>query len=358
MNVYKQVAGAVSIDIRGAKGPNAITINGTYDPTDEICNDWPVYQKRGDPNKWMEFFNQSKKWYIKATTDRGKARGWLRLASDPTTTPEHCTSICEVWDGSKWTSQASVSIVTAKRRHEEDMNSGSVRRIRATPVRISGATGPSGPSINGIYEPTDEICGGWPVYRKKDDSEKWLEYIVASHEWYVKPTADKGKPEGWMCISSDPPTRPELTKGVCDVWDGEKWMSQSTVKITPLPGYFRGMTEVQIFCNEEIRKSHDKFTNTLSRTIKLLQSSIPPEKIAEGNQQLMTMNAEIEHKLVSLKAQREKERERERKEQSELLSAKEVGEFEDDEEEEEDEEEVEDEDEEEDEEEEEYDDEA
>lgn len=58
MHVYKQVAGAVSIDIRGAKGPNAITINGTYDPTDEICNDWPVYQKRGDPNKWMEFFNQ------------------------------------------------------------------------------------------------------------------------------------------------------------------------------------------------------------------------------------------------------------------------------------------------------------
>ncbi len=75
MNVYKQVAGAVSIDIRGAKGPNAVTINGTYDPTDEVCNDWPVYQKRGDVNKWLEFFNQSNKWYIKATNDKGKARG-------------------------------------------------------------------------------------------------------------------------------------------------------------------------------------------------------------------------------------------------------------------------------------------
>lgn len=63
---------AVSIDIRGARGPNAVneinllmftltyltllcivkvTINGIYDPTDEICNDWPVYQKRGDANK-------------------------------------------------------------------------------------------------------------------------------------------------------------------------------------------------------------------------------------------------------------------------------------------------------------------
>ena len=59
------------------------------------------------------------------------------------------------------------------------------------------------------------------MYRKKDDSEKWLEYIVATNEWYVKPTADKGKAEGWMCVASDPPTRPELSKGTCDVWDGK-----------------------------------------------------------------------------------------------------------------------------------------
>eukprot|EP01039_Chlorochromonas_danica_P010145 gene10145-11228_t len=318
MNIYKQVAGAVSIDIRGATGPNAITINGTYDPIDETCNDAPVYQKRGDPNKWMEFFNQSKKWYIKATTDRGKARGWLRLACDPMVTPEHCKSTCEVWDGSKWVSQTSVNIVTAKQRHEEDMKSGAMRRMRATPVKISGATGPSGPSINGIYEPTDEICGGWPVYRKKDDSEKWLEYIVASNEWYVKPSADKGKPEGWMCITSDPPTRPELTKGMCDVWDGERWTSQNTVKISAVPGHFRSMTEVQIFCNEEIKKSHEKFTAALNRTIKLLHTSIPGEKIAEGNAQLLSINNEIDNKLTELRTQREREREKERKEQEYL----------------------------------------
>lgn len=329
MNVYKQVAGAVSIDIRGAKGPNAITINGTYDPTDEICNDAPVYQKRGDPNKWMEFFNQSKKWYIKATTDRGKARGWLRLACDPMVTPEHCKSVCEVWDGSKWTSQPTVNIVTAKQRHDEDTKAGTVRRIRATPVKISGATGPSGPSINGIYEPTEEICGGWPVYRKKDDTEKWLEYIVASNEWYVKPTADKSKPEGWMCITSDPPTRPELTKGTCDVWDGERWTSQNTVLITAVPGHFRSMTEVQIFCNEEIKKSHDKFTNTLSRTIKLLATSIAADKVNEGNQQLLTINADLDTRLADLRVIREREKEKERRE-AEFLKDEEYDEEEDD----------------------------
>ena len=73
--VYVQNSGAVSIDIRGAKGPNAVTINGVYEPTDEVCSNWPVYRKRGDPTKWLEFFSASNKWYIKATGDKGRARG-------------------------------------------------------------------------------------------------------------------------------------------------------------------------------------------------------------------------------------------------------------------------------------------
>ena len=74
-------AAAVAIDIRGAKGPNAVTINGVYEPTEEYCNNWPVYRKRGDTNKWLEFFDASSKWYIKATTDKGRARGWMRCTS-------------------------------------------------------------------------------------------------------------------------------------------------------------------------------------------------------------------------------------------------------------------------------------
>lgn len=296
---------AVPIDIRGAKGPNAVTINGIYDPTDEICNDWSVFQKRGDPSKWLEFFNQSNKWYIKATNDKGKARGWMRLSADPPTSPELCKATCEVWDGSKWTSQPSVSIVSAKQRCQEDLKAGALRRLRAVPVCIVGATGPSGPSINGIYEPTDEICGGWPVYHKKDDMEKWLEYVVATNEWYVKPTADKGKAEGWMCIASDPPTRPELSKGTCDVWDGERWTTQSTVNITVATGYFQSLTDVQIFCYEEIRRLHDKYSLTLNRTIKVVGVAEPinPDRIDEGNKQLTTISQDLEERLKVLHTQ-------------------------------------------------------
>eukprot|EP01036_Dinobryon_divergens_P033733 gene33733-43594_t len=279
------IGGAVSIDIRGARGPNAVTINGVYDPTDEVCNDWPVYQKRGDSNKWLEFFNQSNKWYIKATNDRGKARGWMRLNSSNAQTgvmvnrPELCKEVSEVWDGSKWTSQPSVTIVTARQRLQDDIRSGTLRRLRAVPVCISGATGPSGPSINGIYEPTDEICGGWPVYHKKEpsqsssglsssttDSEKWLEYIVATNEWYVKPTTDKGKAEGWMCI-------------------GNSAISSSVF-------------------GEEIKRLEDKFRATLMRTLPLVQSNINTpgveKRVEDGLQQLLAVNSDIESKIAKL----------------------------------------------------------
>ena len=172
--------------------------------------------------------------------------------------------------------------------------------MRASPVRIQGATGPSGPSINGIYEPTDEICGGWPVYKKRDDTEKWLEYIVATNEWYVKPTSDKGKAEGWMCIASEPPSRPELSKGTTDVWDGERWTTQTTVEIIVLPGYFRTMTDVQIFCNEEIKKSHDKFATTLTKTIQMLSTTITEEKIEKGTNQIDEINKDFLLKIKNL----------------------------------------------------------
>lgn len=65
----------------------------------------------------------------------------MRLSAVPPTRPELCKSICEVWDGSKWTSQPSVSIVSLKQRREEDRLLGAERRAHAIPVDIRGATG-------------------------------------------------------------------------------------------------------------------------------------------------------------------------------------------------------------------------
>jgi hypothetical protein len=294
-------AAAVAIDIRGAKGPNAVTINGVYEPTEEYCNNWPVYRKRGDTNKWLEFFDASSKWYIKATTDKGRARGWMRLTSSPPCLPEQCKATCEVWDGSKWTSQPSVSIVTFKQRREEDRIAGAERRLQATPVDIRGAHGPSASSINGVYEPTTEVCGGWPVYRKQGDPDKWLEYIVATNEWYVKPTADRGRAEGWMCLASDPPTRPELSRGTCEVWDGDRWTLQSCVTVLTAACAFSGMIDVQIFCGEETKHAQEKLNATLKRAAKSLKI-IEQSTLDEGNKQLDMALDQIKSELKTNKA--------------------------------------------------------
>jgi hypothetical protein len=262
-----------------------------------------VYKKRGDNNKWLEFFLTSNKWYIKATTDKGRPRGWMRLHADPPTFPELCKANCEVWDGSKWSAQSSVSIMTVKLRREEDRRIGTERRLQAVPVDIRGSRGPSAASINGVYIPTGEICGGWPVYRKEGDSDKWLEFIVSTSEWYVKPTADRGRAEGWMCMSSDPPSRPELCKGICEVWDGERWTVQTSVSVLTAVSAFETLVDTQIFCYDELKELHCKLYNSFSRSVGLL--NIPQEKIDDGNRQMDMLLVDLNNKLKLLRCEKE-----------------------------------------------------
>lgn len=233
----------------------------------------------------------------------------MRLSADPPARPELCKAVCEVWDGNKWTSQSSVSIVTAKQRREEDRKIGAERYSQAIPVDIRGAYGPSATSINGVFEPTNEICGGWPVYRKQGDPDKWLEFIVATNEWYVKPTADRGRAEGWMCLASDPPTRPELSKGTCEVWDGDRWTIQTTVTVSTAASGFEGLLDVQIFCAKVTKDLQEKLNSSLKRSMKSLIHGMPAEKTEEGVKQLDQITADLEAKLKRYQSQKEKEKE-------------------------------------------------
>jgi len=52
--------------------------------------------------------------------------------------------------------------------------------------------------VNGLYEVTDEISGGMPVY-KKQRAELWLEYHVSLCQWMLKSTASKGQENNATC---------------------------------------------------------------------------------------------------------------------------------------------------------------
>ena len=57
--------GAVPVDVRGAQGMNAFKINGVYEPIDEYSGGWPVYQRRGGVDYWLEYTEERGRGYIK-----------------------------------------------------------------------------------------------------------------------------------------------------------------------------------------------------------------------------------------------------------------------------------------------------
>ena len=99
-------------------------------------------------------------------------------------------------------------------------------------VRIEGATGVHAGSINGFYEPIEEMVGHASVYRKVGDADTWIEYIESSGKWYVKPTVDRGKARGYArAIISPPKPLEECPLSCWQVSDGSNWENQSTLTI-------------------------------------------------------------------------------------------------------------------------------
>ena len=62
---------------------------------------------------------------------------------------------------------------------------------QAAPVFIRGATGVYSAAINGTYDITREISGGYAVYSKRGDGSMCIEHYAG--QWQVKAVSDKGK---------------------------------------------------------------------------------------------------------------------------------------------------------------------
>ena len=102
------------------------------------------------------------------------------------------------------------------------------------PIRISGATGSNAVSVNGTYDPTEEIStGGCYIYQKRGDSGKCLE--LHAGRWMVKPTTSKGRHEGCASIVCDDPKAPEKCGGTWRVLDGSDWIDQASVRAEIVP---------------------------------------------------------------------------------------------------------------------------
>ena len=63
------ISGAV-----GGTGNRAARLNGTFEMTSQTCNGMPMYQKKGDPDTWLDMCKTKAggwRWYIKPANEKG-----------------------------------------------------------------------------------------------------------------------------------------------------------------------------------------------------------------------------------------------------------------------------------------------
>jgi hypothetical protein len=118
------------------------------------------------------------------------------------------------------------------KKHIEDMMSKKPSDA-AVAVEVSGVTwwGSRDPATatrvssgaNGIYDKTDELAGGLPIYERRGLSEngrQWImEYYLPDKTWQIKPLENKGITMCSATVTCDPPVLPNLIKEVWRVWD-------------------------------------------------------------------------------------------------------------------------------------------
>ena len=103
-----------------------------------------------------------------------------------------------------------------------------------------------------------------------------------------------------MCLASDPPNRPELSRGTCEVWDGERWTLQSTVTVLTAASGFESLLDVQIFCAKEAKILQERLNGTLKRSLSLLGDAEPRSRLANGQLQLDQIISDMDQQLKHL----------------------------------------------------------
>jgi hypothetical protein len=55
-----------------------------------------------------------------------------------------------------------------------------------------------------VFDPTWELSGGWPLYRKRGDGETWIHFWPETKQWIVTDTSSMGKDsDGWAVIKHE-----------------------------------------------------------------------------------------------------------------------------------------------------------
>jgi hypothetical protein len=217
------------VHIRGATGHGSSEVNGIFDPTEELSCGQPVYVKRGDGIKCMHFWSATGQWTVAPTENKGKNdAGWACLKHSGRLEAASSMSDWRVGNGKEMITQADVRV-----------------HVESAPVHIRGAKGPSSAEVNGIFDPTEELSCGQPVYVKRGDGIKCMHFWSATVQWIVTPTENKGKNgNGWAFLKHSGRLEAASLMSDWKVYDGKAFVTQADVRVhvESAPVHIRGYT--------------------------------------------------------------------------------------------------------------------
>ena len=226
------------VRITGAMGPNGTLVNGMYEATTEMSGDMPVYVKVGNNEVCMEYRDGVKSWQVKETAHKGSNGGIARCNVPARCLPEACPvgkwGLCA---GFKMVHLPGMTVSLVSKdevdAYHEEMKREATRVVRGSHnIRITGVTGTSAAHINGVYKPTNEMCGNATVYQKIAGGEIWLEYNASRKQWQVKETEHKNTVVSWaFCYDPMKCLPQECLTGKWYVL-GESFLSQRAVTIS------------------------------------------------------------------------------------------------------------------------------
>ena len=217
VGIASLTAASCGVRIVGTTGSHAGAINGMYKPTTESSGGMPAYVKVGNGDLWLVY--ASKGWNVQTTFQKGTDDCLAYCPDIVKCLPEECPAgHWQIGVNAKMVSLPAIVITVVTLEEVEayraQVEEESARVVKGSQiVTITGATGRCSSIVNGVYKPTDELCGNATVYVKVDDDDTWLVYRSSLEHWQVKSTDYKGTEDCWAfcsvpakCLPEDCPT--------------------------------------------------------------------------------------------------------------------------------------------------------
>ena len=175
-----------------------------------------VYEMVGMPNVMM-WYSPGGTWNIGKRDELGQNRGWYQAVSKAIS-PEGITN-WQVWDGAnkRWEKAPELQAISVGSRR--------IAFTGATPNDIGSD------KLEEYVRKGFKFCDGRAVYECVNSPERCLWY--AAPYWYVGPTKDLGKAQGWLCCKDEAPC-PEHVRAHWRVGVGQQMIDAPDVKCIPV----------------------------------------------------------------------------------------------------------------------------